>query len=68
MGQLLDIAYNIELGADTVKQSSLNIVYLLGFQPVPGQFSIFGSSDEHYHLAGGTAVRARQRFRQLFPR
>jgi monoamine oxidase len=53
MGQLLDTAYNIELGAETFLQSSLNIVYLLGFQPSPGNFNIFGRSDERYHMAGG---------------
>ncbi len=53
MGQLLDVAYNIEYGNVTTAQSSLNLVYLLGFQPQPGQFRIFGSSDERYHIAGG---------------
>jgi monoamine oxidase len=53
MGQLLDVAYNIEYGNVTMQQSSLNIVYLLGFSPVPGNFSIFGASDERYHIAGG---------------
>jgi monoamine oxidase len=53
MGQLLDVAYNIEFGNVTTEQSSLNLVYLLGFQPQPGDFRIFGSSDERYHIAGG---------------
>ena len=53
MGQLLDVAYNIEYGNVTRQQSSLNLVYLLGFSPVPGNFSIFGASDERYHLVGG---------------
>jgi monoamine oxidase len=53
MGRLLDVAYNIEYGNVTTEQSSLNLVYLLGFQPVPGNFRIFGSSDERYHIAGG---------------
>src|SRR5437773_436990 len=53
MGLLLDVAYNIEYGAVTTDQSSLNLVYLLGFSPVPGNFSIFGASDERYHLVGG---------------
>jgi monoamine oxidase len=53
MGQLLDVAYNIEYGNVTSEQSSLNLVYLLGFQPMPGNFRIFGASDERYHLAGG---------------
>jgi monoamine oxidase len=53
MGQLLDVAYNIEYGNVTTQQSSLNMVYLLGFQPIPGNFRIFGASDERYHLQGG---------------
>src|SRR5262245_14146128 len=52
-GQLLDAAYNIEYGADTNIQSSLNLIYLLGFNQTPGNFSIFGKSDERYHIAGG---------------
>src|SRR5258707_7751409 len=53
MGQLLDVAYSIEYGNVTTQQSSLNMVYLLGFQPQPGQFRIFGASDERYHIVGG---------------
>ena len=53
MGRLLDVAYNIEYGNVTTEQSSLNLVYLLGFQPIPGNFRIFGASDERYHLEGG---------------
>jgi monoamine oxidase len=53
MGQLLDVAYNIEYGNVTTKQSALNLVYLLAYQPVPGNFRIFGASDERYHIRGG---------------
>ena len=53
MGQLLDVAYTIEYGNITQEQSSLNLIYLLGFQPVPGNFRVFGASDERYHIAGG---------------
>ena len=59
MGQLLDVAYNIEYGNVTTQQSSLNLVYLLGFSPVPGNFSIFGASDERYHLVGGNELLPR---------
>ena len=52
-GQLLDVAYNIEYGAETTDQSSLNLVYLLGYKARPGNFSIFGASDERYHILGG---------------
>jgi monoamine oxidase len=53
MGQLLDIAYNIEYGDVTTVQSSLNLIYLLGFNSNPGNFQIFGQSDERYHIVGG---------------
>src|SRR4029077_13783238 len=53
MGELLDVAYNIEYGAATPDQSALKLIYLLGFQPKPVSFQVFGESDEHYHLKGG---------------
>ncbi len=53
LGQLLDVAYVIEYGADSREQSALNLVYLLGFQPNEKRLSIFGESDERYHLRGG---------------
>jgi monoamine oxidase len=53
MGSLLDIAYNGEYGGETTVQSSLNLIYLLAYSPKPGEFLIFGASDERYHIAGG---------------
>ena len=52
LGQLLDVAYNIEYGAEINVQSALNLLYLLGYSG-PGQFSIFGQSNEKYHVRGG---------------
>jgi monoamine oxidase len=52
LGQLLDVAYNIEYGAETGRQSALNLLYLLGYNS-PGQFSVFGQSNEKYHVRGG---------------
>ncbi len=52
-GQLMDVAYNIEYGRDTNEQSSLNLIYLLGFQPSSTGLSIFGTSDELYEIVGG---------------
>jgi monoamine oxidase len=52
LGQLLDIAYNIEYGAESSLQSSLNLLYLLGYVG-PGQFRTFGKSNEKYHVRGG---------------
>ncbi len=53
LGKLLDTAYSIEYGADTNDQSSLNMLYLLGFQPHPNKFEVFGESDERFHIRGG---------------
>lgn len=53
LGQLLDLAYATEYGADTKQQSSLNLVYLLGFQPTDNGFNVFGASDERFHIRGG---------------
>jgi monoamine oxidase len=52
-GRLLDIAYTIEYGATSREQSSLNLLYLLAYQPSPKGFSVFGVSDEQYHIRGG---------------
>jgi monoamine oxidase len=52
LGQLLDIAYNIEYGAESSVQSSLNLLYLLAFSG-QGQLRIFGPSNEKYHVRGG---------------
>ena len=52
LGQLLDVAYNIEYGAETRVQSSLNMLYLLGYTG-PGQFRTFGKSNEKFHVRGG---------------
>lgn len=53
MGRLLDSAYAEEYGADTTGQASLNLLYLLAFQPDNSSFEIFGVSDEKFHIAGG---------------
>jgi monoamine oxidase len=52
-GALLDNAYNEEYGAETTDQAALNLMYLLGFNAKPGNFSIYGKSDERYHIVGG---------------
>ena len=53
LGQLLDVAYNIEYGAESSVQSSLNLLYLLGYRGA-GQLRIFGESNEKYRVRGGT--------------
>jgi monoamine oxidase len=52
LGQLLDVAYNIEYGAECNVQSSLNFLYLIGYTG-PGQLRVFGKSNEKYHVRGG---------------
>ena len=64
LGTLLNAAYNEEYGAETTGQSALNLIYLLGYKSGPGTWSIYGASDERYHIAGGNAklpTRDRQR-------
>ncbi len=55
LGALLDVAYAIEYGADSMDQSALNLLYLLAYQPKPFQHTLatFGVSDERYHIRGG---------------
>jgi len=57
LGQLLDVAYTIEYGAECSVQSSLNMLYLLGYVG-PGQFRTFGKSDEKLHVHGGNDLMA----------
>jgi monoamine oxidase len=52
LGRVLDIAYNIEYGAECSEQSALNLLYLLGYSG-QGQFRVFGPSNEKYHVRGG---------------
>lgn len=53
LGALLDVAYVIEYGADSAEQSALNLIFLLGFQPKAHSLSLFGESDEKFHIRGG---------------
>ncbi len=55
LGKVLELSYNIEYGAETTNQSALNLIYLLAFQPKPYHqtLSMFGVSDERYHIRGG---------------
>ena len=55
LGTLLNAAYNEEYGAETTGQSALNLIYLLGYNASPGAWSIYGASDERYHIAGGSS-------------
>jgi monoamine oxidase len=52
LGRLLDVAYNIEYGAETADQSALNLLYLLGASG-QGSLRLFGPSNEKYKVRGG---------------
>ncbi|WP_219836823.1 NAD(P)/FAD-dependent oxidoreductase [Paenibacillus sp. R14(2021)] len=52
-GRLLDIACNIEYGAESSVQSALNFIYLHGFLAEEDAFRMFGLSDERFHIRGG---------------
>jgi len=52
LGQLLEVAYNIEYGAEPSEQSALNLLYLLGYSG-QGNLRIFGPSNEKYRVRGG---------------
>src|SRR5215218_8694954 len=51
-GQLLDVAYTIEFGAECDQQSALNLLYLLGYSG-QGKLRLFGPSNEKFHVKGG---------------
>ncbi|MFG2299061.1 flavin monoamine oxidase family protein [Streptomyces sp. NPDC048603] len=53
LGRFMDVAYNVEYGADTTEQSALALVLLMGYQTNPGNFNIWGLSNERYHITGG---------------
>lgn len=53
LGRFIDVAYNVEYGAETDQQSALALVLLMGYQPNPGNFNVWGLSNERYHITGG---------------
>ena len=53
LGAYIDSAYTNEFGLDTDRQSALNVVYEMGFQPESSDFSIYGESDQRFHVLGG---------------
>jgi monoamine oxidase len=50
--ELIRVAYTVEYGRDAEEQSCLNLLYLIGTEP--GEFSIFGNSDERFYIDGGS--------------
>ncbi|MFI9122019.1 flavin monoamine oxidase family protein [Streptomyces bikiniensis] len=53
LGRFIDVAYSVEYGADTTEQSALALVLLMGYQTNPGNFNVWGLSNERYHVVGG---------------
>ncbi len=52
LGQLLEVAYTTEYGGESSDQSSLNLLYLLGYS-TGNRIQLFGPSDERYRVRGG---------------
>jgi monoamine oxidase len=52
LGKLLAVAYNTEFGADISGQTSLNLLYLLGYSG-GGRLRLFGASNEKFRVRGG---------------
>ncbi|GAA0643149.1 hypothetical protein GCM10010174_77460 [Kutzneria viridogrisea] len=53
IGRFIDDAYDVEYGAETVDQTAVNLVYLLSGQDDLNDPSVWGQSDERFHIAGG---------------
>lgn len=51
--ELIQVAYTIEYGRDSEEQSCLNLLYLIGTEP--GEFELFGTSDERFYIDGGNS-------------
>ncbi|RAP74160.1 flavin monoamine oxidase family protein [Paenibacillus montanisoli] len=66
-GRLIDIACNIEYGAESSQQSALNFLYLHDHVPDGERFSPFGVSDERFHVRGGNDQIVRRLMDRLAP-
>lgn len=51
--RLLEVAYVTEYGLELDRQSSLNLLLMLGGERPGRDFHLFGESDERYHVRGG---------------
>ena len=54
---LIEVAYTTEMGLDCDEQSALNLLSLIGTEP--GEFVVFGASDERFHVRGGNDLIVR---------
>jgi monoamine oxidase len=64
LGKLLNVAYNTEFGADISDQTSLNLLYLLGYSG-GGRLRLFGASNEKFHVQGGNDLIVQRLAAQL---
>ncbi len=55
---LIEVAYTTEMGLDCDEQSALNLLSLIGTEP--GEFVVFGASDERFHVRGGNDLIVRR--------
>ncbi|GEM48493.1 flavin monoamine oxidase family protein [Deinococcus cellulosilyticus] len=54
MKDMLSLAYTTEYGLDAAEQSATNLLYLIGTDP--GEWQIYGESDEAYHITEGSGA------------
>ncbi len=64
--QMIRIAYTTEFGREPEEQSCLNLLAFFT-PPPPEEFSIYGFSDEHYHIVGGNEQVPQQLAARLAP-
>lgn len=68
-GRVLDVAYNIEYGAETDQQGAYGLVALLGYSNTTthgkSKFYWFGQSDERYRISGGNDLLVSRMAAQL---
>ena len=55
--KLIDVAYTTEMGLEIEQQSALNLLTFIGTGD--DAFSVFGESDERYHVRGGNDLIVR---------
>jgi monoamine oxidase len=66
LGQMIRVAYTGEYGREPEEQSCLNLLFFF-FDPPPKKFSVYGYSDERFHIVGGNQQVPQQLAAQLTP-
>ena len=64
LGRLLAVAYTCYYGGEAAEQSSLNLLYMMGYRG-QGTLRMYGPSDERYHVRGGNDLIAARLADQL---